>query len=454
MKKNSIYILLLLTLAALTAAPAAMATQGYLDAFNGKYNTDGTRLDTCGVCHVNTNGGGPRNLYGMNFLNNGKNFTSIELLDSDGDGYSNIAEINNLTFPGNPGDHPGQATVTGAAGSVPEEGDGHDGSFDPGSAFYGWEIALENFGETFTFDKSEKLKKQASHASARLSELMAMKRKNNDEAAERALEQYMRKIEQMDSTASEVSDDDSGLLHAEEMIKKHQSVLENLNTLHPDNKGLARAYENSLELQKKFGLKIREKLERKEEHKKDEIKLSAVISNSDTGVSLKVEFTTDSTENLTIAQDILDRVKLTRENIASIIEIKTDVEEEKELKTSLKAEADVKNGITEVEAGYKFALENVTNEDDVINGVYLKLNSLTIENITSVLEIKNKDIKETIKEEKQRIKEQKKETEEQNKELRKETEEQIRESRKNAREQQKEDEEALRETKRQSRSED
>lgn len=324
-------------------------------------------------------------------------------------------------------------------------GDDNIEPHDPGSAFYGWEIALENLGETFTFDKSEKLKKQASHASARLSELMAMKRKNNEEAAERALEQYMRKIEQMDSTASEVSDDDSGLLHAEEVIKKHQYVLENLNTLHP-NKGLAKAYENSLELQRKFGSKLEDKLGQKA-HKKDEIKLSAVISNNDTGVTLKVEFTTDSTENLTIAQDILDRVKLTRENIASIIEIKTEKDEEKELKTSLKAEAESEKGFTYVEAEYKFVLENVNKKDDIIDGVFSGLGSLTIENITSVLEIKNKeeptDIKEAIKEEKKLIKE-----------TQKEAKEQIRETKKEAREQQKDAEEAAREARRQSKHED
>ncbi len=44
----------------------------------------------------------------------------------------------------------------------------------------------------------------------------------------------------------------TGLLHAQEMIARHQAILTNLSLQYPNNTGLARAYNNSLELERKF----------------------------------------------------------------------------------------------------------------------------------------------------------------------------------------------------------
>ncbi|TGC09112.1 PGF-CTERM sorting domain-containing protein [Methanolobus halotolerans] len=76
----------------------------YLETFNEQYYTEDTKLDACLTCHNNANGGGPRNPYGMAYEENGRDFASIENLDSDGDGFTNLEEINNLTFPGDPAD--------------------------------------------------------------------------------------------------------------------------------------------------------------------------------------------------------------------------------------------------------------------------------------------------------------------------------------------------------------
>ena len=95
-----------------------------LDAFNGVYGTKGTRLDTCNTCHYT---GRSTNSYGTHLksellrvmnaeaealteeqeLNVFRGvLRGIEVLDSDDDGYSNLAEIRARTFPGDPGDHP------------------------------------------------------------------------------------------------------------------------------------------------------------------------------------------------------------------------------------------------------------------------------------------------------------------------------------------------------------
>jgi LysM repeat protein len=92
--------------------PKAQAFSSYLDAFRLQYPASaGTRLDTCILCHTTTSGG-PLNAYGTAYGANGHSFTAIAAMDSDGDGFTNSAEITALTFPGNAADHPAQATAT------------------------------------------------------------------------------------------------------------------------------------------------------------------------------------------------------------------------------------------------------------------------------------------------------------------------------------------------------
>ncbi len=99
----------------LASVQVATAFSSYKSAFNTQYSTTGTRLDTCGVCHNNPSGGGSLNSYGSAFAAQSgtpaQAFTNIEPLDSDGDGYSNIAEIIARTMPGDPNDHPAPAPV-------------------------------------------------------------------------------------------------------------------------------------------------------------------------------------------------------------------------------------------------------------------------------------------------------------------------------------------------------
>ena len=60
----------------------------------------GTRLDSCGTCHLDFGGGGTLNAYGQAYLDSGQNFAVIESADSDGDGTLNLAEVNALFMPG------------------------------------------------------------------------------------------------------------------------------------------------------------------------------------------------------------------------------------------------------------------------------------------------------------------------------------------------------------------
>ncbi len=78
------------------------AMSSYKAMFNYQYKTSGTALDSCYVCHVPGSSKRRRNSYGKDFKKAGRSFDLIEEKDSDGDGFSNITEIAEGTFPGNP----------------------------------------------------------------------------------------------------------------------------------------------------------------------------------------------------------------------------------------------------------------------------------------------------------------------------------------------------------------
>jgi hypothetical protein len=85
----------------------AYATGSFMTSFEKSYPAAvGQRIDTCSLCHTSTSGNAPRNVYGAAFASNGHSFIAIETLDSDGDGFTNVQEINALTFPGNATDYP------------------------------------------------------------------------------------------------------------------------------------------------------------------------------------------------------------------------------------------------------------------------------------------------------------------------------------------------------------
>lgn len=90
------------------------AKTDYLAAARNQYPAIiGTNLDGCQLCHYTDPVIWPnRNLYSLAFELNGYDFTAIEALDSDGDGYTNIEEINALSLPGDRNDIPVSGAVT------------------------------------------------------------------------------------------------------------------------------------------------------------------------------------------------------------------------------------------------------------------------------------------------------------------------------------------------------
>lgn len=84
--------------------------------FNGMYNTSGTPLDGCNVCHSRHNPSGAAGLlnpYGTDIFSKRalgatkyQAIRAVEQVNSDGDSHNNIDEINAGKFPGDPASHP------------------------------------------------------------------------------------------------------------------------------------------------------------------------------------------------------------------------------------------------------------------------------------------------------------------------------------------------------------
>lgn len=88
----------------------ASATNAIMDDFTTAYPaTAGTALDSCSTCHTSVP---TLNSYGLAVRSSGFDFAGIGGLDSDGDGFSNLQEIQALTKPGDASDHPPVATTS------------------------------------------------------------------------------------------------------------------------------------------------------------------------------------------------------------------------------------------------------------------------------------------------------------------------------------------------------
>ena len=85
-------------------SPPAESTPDNLNAFNKKYGTAGSKLDSCLTCHQSQAAARDNlNPYGTDYAVT-HDFGAVESKDSDGDGVTNLDEINKGTFPGDPSD--------------------------------------------------------------------------------------------------------------------------------------------------------------------------------------------------------------------------------------------------------------------------------------------------------------------------------------------------------------
>ncbi len=282
----------------------------------------------------------------------------------------------------------------------------YEGAAGPGSAFYGLKIAFENVGEAFTLNTRDKIELQLEHGRQRIAEARAELRRNNRDAANRALEQYREKVLVADSQVSGIAGNDSTLIAAQKRIVEHQLVLQRLLDDHPGVPGLARALNNSLRLEERFELKTdrkvvplvtRERIVMEDIRREDirglqreETEVKAEIVGNVTEVRVKVEFVSNKTEPGEIAQEILSRFSMSRDTIDNLLEIQVAAEED--LIERLRAEARIERGISEDEAEFRFPL-NTTNRTSIVDGTFRKLSALNATDILSVLEVRVRELR-------------------------------------------------------------
>jgi len=305
----------------------------------------------------------------------------------------------------------------------------YNGSIGPDNALYGLKLAFERLDEGFTFNETEKLEKKVYHSKLRISEAKTELKKKNDEGAKKAFENYREKIKETEVSISDINGTDSGIINSQKMAKKHQYVLERLLEIHPNNTGLKNAYYNSIELEDKFEEKTQKKLESvqtkegkhylREAKKEDkdesgvkefnnELKLNAKIIDNKTQVEIKLNFISNKTDNLSIADEILKELRLSKDNISNMIEIEDS--KVKELKSILESQAKIGLNVSRINVDYRFTLES-TNGTEIINGTYNKLSNLTRAQILDILEI------QTIQNDKDILQEEKENKSEENNEI-------------------------------------
>ena len=91
--------------------PSAQALESDMHAARTRYpGIVGTQLNHCSLCHI-TDTNFHLDPYGRDYNNQHRDFAAIEGVDSDGDGFTNLVEINARTFPGKADSFP-TATVT------------------------------------------------------------------------------------------------------------------------------------------------------------------------------------------------------------------------------------------------------------------------------------------------------------------------------------------------------
>ena len=126
-------------------AMEASANSTWMNSFNSTYPSSAL-VGNCSVCHTSPP---TRNSYGDAYRSAGHNFSSIESQDSDGDGFTNIQEINAGTFPGNSSSTPPPATPpTVTTSSLPSGTVGasysQSLSASGGTAPYSWSVTSGN----------------------------------------------------------------------------------------------------------------------------------------------------------------------------------------------------------------------------------------------------------------------------------------------------------------------
>ncbi|MDI7249797.1 MAG: S-layer homology domain-containing protein, partial [Bacillota bacterium] len=127
--RKAIALLTVLALLALLGAATVYAKASYVNSMVSTYpNIKGSKLAGCVTCHTSDL---KLNPYGADLAAAGMDYRKVEGKDSDRDGFSNLAEIKALTFPGDPTSKPASKPSSGAGTSGGSSGTPAAGGSQP-----------------------------------------------------------------------------------------------------------------------------------------------------------------------------------------------------------------------------------------------------------------------------------------------------------------------------------
>ena len=110
MSSRKLFVILIAMVFMAGAVGSAGAVSSYVNSFSSTYPNSTTASFGCSICHVPA-GPSARNAYGAAWASAGHNYRTVESQDSDGDGATNITEINAGTNPGNATSKPAHTPV-------------------------------------------------------------------------------------------------------------------------------------------------------------------------------------------------------------------------------------------------------------------------------------------------------------------------------------------------------
>ncbi len=117
-----------------------------------------------------------------------------------------------------------------------------------------------------------------------------------------------------------------------------------------------------------------------------ETKVRADVFGNNSEIKIEARFQTGNTDRNAIAQEILNKLKMSKDDVANFLEIRFELQD---LRERLDAEARVRDNNAEARVEFRFPL-GVSDRAKIVDGIASKVSSLTLNDIQKVLEFEDR----------------------------------------------------------------
>ncbi len=117
-----------------------------------------------------------------------------------------------------------------------------------------------------------------------------------------------------------------------------------------------------------------------------ETKVRADVFGNNSEIKIEARFQTGNTDRNAIAQEILNKLKMSKDDVANFLEIRFELQD---LRERLEAEAKIRDNSIEAKAEFRFPL-GVSDRAKIVDGIASKVSSLTLNDIQKVLEFEDR----------------------------------------------------------------